>query len=142
MALNRDQKNRGLLIPYVSCHCDQTHLKELTFLKYQLLSNLFLKPISEILSNIFTWEDSRAQRKWQLGWCRLRWRKIVPAQKDNDDFDDEEDEEDDDDEDDDDFDDDNADNDDGVCKRLYSDKIMKLKTDIDQWWFDGNIVEF
>ena len=112
MALNRNQKNRGLLIPYVSCHCDQTHLQEWLFhiwlfLKYELLSNLFLKPISDILSNIFTWEDSRAQKKWPLGWCRLRWRRIVPAQNDDDDFDD-----------------DNEDNDDGVCKRLNSNKII------------------
>ena len=54
-------------------------------------------------------------------------RRIVPAQKDDDDFDDDNgDEENDDDdlEDDDDFDDDNEDNDDGVCKRLNSNKIF------------------
>ena len=96
-------------------------ISHLTFLKYQLLSNLFLKPISDILSNIFTWEDSRAQKKWPLGWCRLRWRRIVPAQNDDDDFDDDNGDEE---NDDDDFDDDNEDNDDGVCKRLNSNKII------------------
>ena len=51
----------------------------------------------------------------------MRWRRIVPAQNDDDDFNDDND---DDNEDDDDFDDDHEDNDDGVCKRLYSDKII------------------
>ena len=48
-------------------------------------------------------------------------RTIVPAQNDDDDFDDDNGDEE---NDDDDFDDDNEDNDDGVCKKLNSNKII------------------